>query len=267
MQDGGTNFDHPPVQTTVLTVFFEPITLFDLTFIMPLQQRWAERYPELKQKAPRGRPYALPDVEVGELGSTWPFPAVEQQNREMGRKISYQADQISLTWQLEKEAIDPGYPGFNALFNEFRAVLREFVERVEAMAKPIVVQGARCNYENYFEHIDGIDYIAQYLSDFNGVNAVRRMTDTEYVGFRFNKESIDSPAGSAISVGVQLDVTKDRLPTLDIDVTAVPIRNSPIDGGDAQAAAVQLIDDAHNALIDTFMESVSADMQRTWGKG
>lgn len=266
MLEGGTNFDQPPVQTTVLTAFFEPITLFDLSFILPLQRRWAERYPELRQKVPRGRPSVLPDVDVSDLGALWPLPAIEQQNRELSRSISYQADQFSLSWQLDPKSSDPKYPGFAALYAEFQNLFHEFVEQVQSMAKPLKVQGGRCSYENCLTSIAGVDYIAQYLSDFSDVEALRRMPSAEYVGFRFNEEPSETPEGSQIRVSVQLDSPKDKDTTLDIDVIAVPVRNSPIDGGEAQAAAARLIEDAHHALVTTFLKSVSSDMQRGWRK-
>lgn len=268
MSNGGRpNFDDPPVQATVLTVFFEPITQFDLTFILPLQARWAESYPALNQTPPRNRPPSMPDVDMMSLGSNWPLPGTEQGDIASGRTLSYQADQISLSWHADPDLSDLKYPGFQSIFAELTRRFDEFLEQVESMAEPVVVHGVRCAYENYLENVPGVDYIAQYLSDFAaGVSANRRMDSSRYVGFRFNKEPVKSSDGSEINVAVQMDSRKDMITTLDIEVFATPAPNSPLDGGEPREAASQLINDAHIALIDTFLESTSIDMQQAWGK-
>ncbi|SDE64961.1 TIGR04255 family protein [Mycolicibacterium neoaurum] len=268
MSDGGRpSFDDPPVQATLLTVYFEPITQFDLTFILPLQQLWAEAYPALNQTPPRNRPPSMPEVDITSLGTNWPMPGTEQGDIASGRTLSYQADQISLSWGADSDLPDLKYPGFEAIFSELTSRFDEFVEQVESMAEPVVVHGVRCAYENYLEDIPGVDYIAQYLSGFaGGVASNRRMDQSRYVGFRFNKDPDVSDDGSEINVAVQLDSRRGSVTTLDIEVYATPAHNSPIDGGDPREAASQLMRDAHVALIDTFLESTSHDMQQSWGK-
>jgi uncharacterized protein (TIGR04255 family) len=267
MSDGGRpSFDDPPVQATVLTVYFEPITQFDLTFILPLQQRWAKSYPALNQTPPRNRPPSMPDVDITSLGTNWPMPGTEQGDITSGRTLSYQADQISLSWAADSDLPDLKYPGFQTIFAELTLRFDEFLEQVESMAEPVVVHGVRCAYENYLEDTPGVDYIAQYLSGFAGISANRRMDHSRYVGFRFNKDPEESLDGSEINVAVQLDSRRDSVTTLDIEVFATPARNSPLDGGEPRETAPQLMRDAHVALIDTFLESTSIDMQRAWGK-
>ncbi|WP_141772516.1 hypothetical protein [Mycolicibacterium neoaurum] len=195
------------------------------------------------------------------------MPGTEQGDIASGRTLSYQADQISLSWGADSDLPDLKYPGFEAIFSELTSRFDEFVEQVESMAEPVVVHGVRCAYENYLEDIPGVDYIAQYLSGFaGGVASNRRMDQSRYVGFRFNKDPDVSDDGSEINVAVQLDSRRGSVTTLDIEVYATPAHNSPIDGGDPREAASQLMRDAHVALIDTFLESTSHDMQQSWGK-
>lgn len=268
VSDGGKpDFDRPPVQTTVLTVFFEPITMFDLSFVLPLQQRWGERYPDLSQVGLRGRPPRLPDAEIEGVGG-WPFPGTQQTSRELGRTLSYQADQLSLTWQLDKETPDATYPGYPELFKEFRNRFSEFVDRVESMAKPIKVQGARCVYENYLSEIAGVDYIAQFIAGFPDDEAVaaNRLADSSYVGFRLNKEPSKTKEGSEVFASAQIDAPRDRTTTLDVDVTTRPLPSSPLDDGRAVDVTVHLMNDAHDALVNTFLECTSSRMQENWGR-
>ena len=266
MMEGSPRYDHPPVRSTTLTVFVEPIENFDLAIILPLQQRWSERFPALAQSYPRRRPPELPSVDA--LGSSgWPLPAVEQVDRSLSRTISYQHDQISLEWTFDLEAVDSAYPGFAVLSAELSLNFAYFVEVVQRLGdKPLKVQGCRCMYENRFDGVEGEDWIAGYISDWQNLSATKRMGGAEYVGFRLKEASENSALGTLRTVRSELDAGPEVGTTrFDIDVVSVALPESAFGKDSPADAARLLLEDAHELLIDTFAHSASDAMRAKWG--
>jgi uncharacterized protein (TIGR04255 family) len=256
-------FDHPPVRRTRLTVFFEPLDNFDIDLIAPLQERWSERYSGRSQTAPRVRPTGLPEVDP--FGSGWPMPAIVQTSPSLSRKISYQFDQVTFSWTFDPEAAVSSYPGFEALSAELRKRFAEFVEIVEAKAdSALVVQGCQCVYNNAVEEVALVDWVADHLDGWSGRTASTRFDEAEYVGFRVRQSDHDDTLGVDRAVSSQLDYVAGEGVSLEIDVVAVPGTNSLIPAK-PQDAAAQLMEAAHELLIETFLGSISPSMKKSWG--
>src|SRR4051794_21713554 len=130
VQMGGTRqYERPPVRRTTLTVFIEPVENFDLEMITRLHRRWSERFPAVKQSFPRPRPDELPDATPFGSATGWfPLPAVIQVSSSLSRTISYQFDQISLSWHFDPEAADTTYPGFEVLSRELHSNFEYFAD-------------------------------------------------------------------------------------------------------------------------------------------
>ena len=259
------DFDQPPVQATALTAYFEPIREFDLSFVIPLQKRWAERYSSLRQTGPRIRPSHAPPVDLS-LGDSWPFPGVVQRSDELGRSLAYQQDQIGLSWQRDPAAADSEYPGYERLSAEFFSRFDEFADHTETAATPLVVQAVRVTYSNDLEDLSGMDWIAKYLNNFGPVKAARRLADDEYVGFRYNRPPIDLGNGSSFVAMLQLDAPGIGSTDLDIDVTVYLNDGVERPESDPKDIVRQLMTDAHSALVDTFLSSTDDEMQKAWGR-
>ncbi|MDV3125726.1 hypothetical protein M1247_12435 [Mycobacterium sp. 21AC1] len=265
MMDGSPRYERPPVRSTSLTVFVEPIENFDVSMIGQLQQRWSERFPALAQTAPRRRPTPLPEVDI--FGSGWPLPGVEQVSSSLCRTIAYQHDQIALDWTFDAEAPDTSYPGFEVLAGELNSYFDFFADLVERWGdRPLKVQGCRCQYGNLLDDIAGADWIANYLSDWHGVGSTRRFDDAGYLGFRLRREKKNEELGANTTTRVDIDSGRDVGATqLDIDTLSIPLPDSPLSEKDPKEVAQLLLTDAHQRLIEAFEESSNDAMRTTWG--
>lgn len=266
MSHGSPRYDHPPVQRTTLSVYVEPIENFDLTMILPLQQRWSEKYPALTQTYPSRRPTELPPAEP--LGGGWPLPAVEQLDSSLSRVLAYQHDQLSLEWTFDLEAADSAYPGFDVLSAELSSAFSYFVEVVQRFGdKPLKVQGGRCFYENRLETAPE-DWLAGYVAEWQSApKATARLAEAEYVGFRLREVSENTALGTSRTVRTELDSGRGYGRTgLDIDVISVASSDSAVVVDNSPLEAVRLLlEDAHSLLIDTFAKSADDDMREKWG--
>jgi len=266
MTDGGYRYERPPVRNTTLTVFYEPVDNFDLSIITRLVHRWSERFPALQQSLPSPRPSALPPVSLFG-GAGWPLPAVEQVASSLSRSISYQQGQFALAWSFDPEAPDSSYPGFATLSKELSTYFEHFAEVIEQLGDtPLRVQGCRCQYSNIFEDLDGVDWLANALSGWQGETAKERYSSADYLGFRL-KESTDNPLlGTRRTAMSELDSgTESPTTQLDIDVVSVPLADSKINTMSPAEGARILLEDAHTVLIETFQKSADDTMRVTWG--
>lgn len=263
----GPRFDRPPVRATTLTVFVEPIENFDLTMIVALHQRWSEKFPAQAQSYPRRRPDELPEVELMGFPSGWPLPAMEQVDNSLSRKISYQHDQISLQWKFDSEAADTAYPGFVALSRALSQVFDYFIEVVERLGdKPLRVQGCRCVYVNRLDGIEGADWLAGYVSDWQGDKGGGRLGSAEYLGLRVKTITENGELGTRRISMTELDAGSEMDPTrLDIDAVSIPLPDSNLTNMPPAEAASAMLGDAHATLIATFQESANDDMRAKWG--
>lgn len=264
---GRREYGRPPVTSATLTVFIEPVENFDLSMVTRLHTRWSERFPGLQQTFPRTRPDELPSVTPFESAAGWfPLPCVIQFSSSLSRAISFQYDQISLTWNFDVDAADSTYPGYEALSKELHTTFEYFAEVVAQMAdKPLKVQGCRVEYENKIDSIDGVDWITGYLSNWEAT-ARNRLEDAEYVGFRSRNSVENNSLGTRTTVRVQLGSGSDYEDTdLDIDVVSVPLEESPIAEGKPTDQARRLLDDAHDLEISTFEMYVNDKMRTHWG--
>jgi hypothetical protein len=196
------------------------------------------------------------------------MPAVVQVASSLSRTISYQFDQISLSWNFDSEAADMTYPGFDVLSKELDSTFGYFAEVVEKMADtPLKVQGCACNYENVLDNVNGADWIVGYLSNWEEKSARNRLTGQGYVGFRYSGTSDNEDLNTHRVVSAQLDSGRDvGMTTLGIAVTSTPQTTSLLLEAPPRQAAKQLLDDAHDILISTF-ETLANDVMRTaWGK-
>ncbi|OPX05950.1 TIGR04255 family protein [Mycobacterium sp. AT1] len=266
MTDGGPRYERPPVRGTTLTVFFEPVENFDLSIINKLVQRWAERFPALQQSPPSPRPSGLPSVNFFS-GAGWPLPSVEQVASSLSRSISYQHDQFSLAWSFDPEAPDSSYPGFENLSVELSTYFQHFADVIERLGDtPLKVQGCRCFYVNRFEDIEGVDWLANALSGWEGVAAKERYSRADYIGFRLRKTTENPVLGTRRTALSELDSGADTPTTqLDIDVVSLPLPQSKINTMGPTEAARILLNDAHTVLIETFQTSADNAMRASWG--
>lgn len=259
-------YDRPPVRRITLTVYIEPLENFDLQMVGQLQQRWSERFPAMSQSFPLSRPDELP--RTSPLSAQWPMPAVTQVASSLSRSISYQFDQISLSWIFDSEAADTTYPGYEALSKELDATFKYFAEVVERLGDtPLRVQASRCSYENVFDDIEGVDWLVGYISNWSERSAQQRLDGAEYVGFRFRKNTENDQLNTSRTVSTQLDAGEIfGITMLDIDVLSMPKPDSELVAEDPAVAARKLLEDAHNVLISTFESLASEELRTAWGK-
>jgi hypothetical protein len=250
-----------------LTIYVEPIDNFDLAMVAPLHQRWSEKFPALGQAFPRRRPDELPDVDIVGFANGWPTPAVEQVDTSLSRTLSYQRDQISLEWKFDSEAADTTYPGFASLSAELSSVFAYFLEVVERLGdKTLRIQGARCAYMNLLDGIEGVDWMAGYISGWQGSALGSQLGDAEYFGLRVKKTSENPDLATSRIAMSELDSGQEVGGTLlRIDVVSVPQSESSLSDLPPAEAARAMLEDAHAALIATFEDSADDGMRAKWG--
>lgn len=264
--DGSPRYDRPPVRATTLTIYVEPIDNFDLAMVAPLHQRWSEKFPALGQGLPRRRPEELPEVEIIGFASGWPLPAVEQVDNSLSRTLSYQRDQISLEWKFDSEAAVTAYPGFASLSAELTAVFAYFVEVIERLGdKNLQIQGARCAYINLLDGVEGVDWIAGYLSGWQGLAVGNRLGEVDYLGLRVKKVSENPDLASRTIAMTELDSGQEVGKThLGIDVVSVLLPESTLRDLSPTEAARAMLEDAHATLITLFEENANDEMRAKW---
>lgn len=263
----GKRYERPPVEKTTLTVFIDPIENFDVSIIGRLQQRWSERYPALKQTAPKRRPSPpLPEVDL--FGSGWPLPGIEQVASSLCRTVAYQHDQISLEWSFDPDAPDTSYPGFEALAKELNSLFSYFAELVQRFGDTqLRVEGCGCLYENRLDGVASEDWIANYLSGWQGVDSFRQLDEVEYIGFRLRDQLVNRELGTQRTTSVVIDGGHGVDATgLDIDVVSIPLPDADLGKNHSpEEVARILLDDAHQRLIETFEDSANDAMRNNWG--
>lgn len=263
MQAGGSErYDRPPVQSTRLTVYFEPLDNFDIELVSLLQSRWGERYPSVSQSPPRGRPPGLPETDPFDTG--WPMPAIIQISSSLGRRLSYQFDQVSFSWNFDVDAVESKYPGFETLLEEFRNRFDELNTIVEKMAdSPLQIQGCSCAYKNEFRDISGTDWLADNLSEWAGGSATNQFEGARHLGFVAHYNSLNQEQDIDRLVWTTMDDGRDRNLLYKIEALAVP--TAPSVDPTPWPMASRFMIEAHSALIEIFSKSASPSMKKSWG--
>lgn len=265
---GRRDYDRPPVKTATLTVYVEPVENFDLAFVTRLYTRWSERFPGLQQTFPRPRPDELPSVSPFQSAPGWfPLPSVTLFSSSLSRAISFQFDQVSLSWHFDTDAADSSYPGYRTLSKELHTNFEYFAETVEQLSdKPLKVQGCQVEYENQLDTVDSVDWIVGYLSDWKTA-ATNRLEGAEYIGFRWrNGFEVNDENGTRRTAHIQLGSGADyESADLDIYALSLPIEGSTTDAEAPTELARRLLDDAHDLENSTFEMFINDEMRAHWG--
>lgn len=256
---GGVQYTHPPVRTTVFTVFFKQLDL-DLSVIAELRNKWAKPYPGFKQTAPKHRRRELlPAADLFSL--TWPMPAVQLADSSLSRTLEFQFDQFSLTWKFDSGEDSSRYPGYKALAAELVERFSEFVDVVDSSSEStVVVEGCRCYYTNTLEGIGAQNWLSSYLT--GQTNAIHDLADALHFGFRVYRE--DEANGTKRAVSVEMDAGTEQPPEVDISATAVPAEGADGLPTDTTGLARRLMDEAHSLENHTFESSFSETMKKLW---
>ncbi|OBH01248.1 hypothetical protein A5696_13880 [Mycobacterium sp. E2699] len=192
---------------------------------------------------------------------------MEQVDNSLSRTLSYQRDQISLEWKFDSEAAVTMYPGFTSLSAELNAVFAYFLEVVERLGdKTLRIQGARCAYVNVLDSIEGVDWIAGYISGWQGPALGSRGGDAEYLGLRVKNASDNTDLGTRRITMLELDSGQEVGRThLEIDVLSLPLPESSLSDLPPAEAASAMLEDAHATLIATFEDNADDEMRAKWG--
>lgn len=257
----------PPVRKTAFTVYFEPISI-DVRMIGALQDKWATTYQVTRQMPPSSRPAELPHTDL--FGQSWPMPQVRMATNSLTRAISYQFDQVSISWSFESDSSEANqYPGFKALSSELHERFVEFLEVVnEKSDENVVVQGCQCFYSNSLADVGALNWLLGFMSGWNptvSAEADERL-GSDYFGFRYHREKPAGPQGIKTDVWVQLDEGEHLKTELDIRATArAEDAEASVQKLSAEKAAVRLLDLAHAYENEIFESSFPKALKEKWG--
>lgn len=254
-------YARPPVRTTVFAVFIDPIE-FDINLVAKLRERWMSHYPGgVAQSPPRFRPAELPSTDP--FAAPWPMPSIQLVDASLSRVISFQFDQISLTWRFDPDGEGDQYQGYDALADELNERFAEFVEIADDVSSGTInVQGCQCSYSNTLAGIGGQDWLAGHATNWLSSAEPQGFEDADYFGFRLHRQDEDD--GVNRSVWVQLDEGAAQRPELDINVVALPADEQVASNTDPKALARRLLDSAHKLENKTFEASFSESMKKNW---
>ncbi|NKY44290.1 hypothetical protein [Nocardia cerradoensis] len=258
----------PPVRWAKLTVYYEPI-VFQIGMISNLSQKWrGKNYKAIRQHPPQTRPEELPSVDP--FRTPWPMPAVEQAGESLNPALSYQFDQISLSWKFPSEEIsqDNRYPGFDSLSEELLSRFGDLVNFVNEQTDDSVrVQGARCFYTNTLGSVESVEWAMGSLSNWEmGIGSPsRKNLGLEYLGVSMHRTDVNSNLKTRRSGWVNLDEGENQPGEIDITALVLPDDGFISEEGDPVSIAKMLLIDAHEYQASLFDASFSDEMKKSWG--
>ncbi|QKT08626.1 TIGR04255 family protein [Gordonia sp. X0973] len=261
-------YARPPVRSTVLRVYFEPIQSFDIGLALSLNSEWGGDYPVLRQSTAKPRPSVpnLPDVDPPFAGGNWwAMSSIEQTDESLQKALAYQFDQIALSWTFDADKPEGQYPGFETLSAEFDDRLAQFSAVFDQTDSDFEVQGCECVYTNLLEGVRGASWVSGYVTGWNDSSTIREsQPGTAFIGFNTRNETTHDEGDTIAYVRLRDDL-KSQEAELIIRVIATPQMDSQ-EGIQSANRASELMRLAHRELIRNFELCASPKMKEEWGK-
>lgn len=250
-------FDHPPVRSVYLAVYFDSIDGLQVSHLSALREEWRSDYPvaaELPPLRPRNRDGD--EMSVVPVTRSWPFPYLMWAAEDDGQALHIQDDRFVLSWTFSDDA---KYPGFDVLSKQLEQRLAEFAATVlDETGENLVSTGAECKYSN---RIDGytpeqmmVGIATRWSS--GATDVVAEPLNATYAGVRLHTCTDHEMRGCSVNLSLDADE----------DGTFLLIESERDLGENEQDFRLAGLDIAHEQLIRKFLEFTSPDMHRNWGR-
>lgn len=246
-------FSNPPVKRVALTLRFTSDGSIQASHVAPLRVRWAEEFP-LAEEAPPLTPYDV-DAEGPTFLSSdeaWPLPFTRYSNNTGDRSIAFQNDRLQVSWRFEPDT--PSYPGFDALAGELSQRFAELKSLLADVGVAIVVDGARCDYLNVLDRETSAQAAVGVLTDW-GAAPSARVDAGGFVGVHIHPCQQEEEHGCNAVLSTEA-VGEDA-------TLRVSVERDRADEGEGEFDGLR---EAHDELVNIFLDFTTEEQKRRWGQ-
>lgn len=250
------HFESPPVQQVTLGAYFKPIVTLGVLQFVPILEQWRTLYPQLNElpHVHSWRPFT--DAERAEaVGRPIVTPMFELQSGDGQRTINVQHDRLVLTWRFEAEGSDKEYAGYASLKEELEQRLSELAISLKDIAGfEVTLERADATYQNLVD-MPARDFFVGMLTSWSSDKATFDVPSA-YSGMRLAglADRDDDDIATVVAIedgpdGVGTDFT------IDVERT--------VKEGEEYLDA---LDDAHQIVLDIFVQVSGGNLMETWGR-
>ena len=185
----------------------------------------------------------------------WPFPYMLFSTSAEDHVVAIQNDRLVRTWQFRE---GQSYPGYQELAGDLEARFAQFTEVVTAeLERDVEITASECYYVNELPGVQAAELLVGVSSGWTLSGADVELPPTHFAGVRMHLDDPDIPGSH-----VQINADSEE------EGATLSIMSRYILTGEEDDAGSRLggLEQAHAALIRTFLRFTSSEMQSEWGK-